>query len=127
MSVVGIGTDIVAVERVAAVLDRHGDRFLARCFPPAERRQLEARQGRALTAAVAGRWAAKEAFLKALGGSIGHVPYHEVAVLNDAEGAPVLSVTGTAAAELAARGGRLLHLTISHEREYAVATVLIER
>jgi holo-[acyl-carrier protein] synthase len=127
LSIVGIGTDIVAVERVATVLARHGDRFLNRCFPSAERRQLEARQGRALTAAVAGRWAAKEAFLKALGGSITHIPYHEVAVLNNADGVPRLVVTGTAAAELSARGGRLLHLTISHEREYAVATVMIER
>ncbi|MDX2474185.1 MAG: holo-ACP synthase [Candidatus Krumholzibacteria bacterium] len=126
MSVRGIGTDIVAVDRVRELLNRHGDRFLARCFQPQERARIQARHGPAREAMVAGRWAAKEAFLKALGGSIAHIPYQDIAVSSAEAGAPLLSVTGLAAEALNTCGGRKLHLTISHERQFAVATVLIE-
>ncbi len=126
MSIVGLGTDIVAVGRMADLLSRHGDRFLNRCFAPAEKLDLSGRHATARAMAVAGRWAAKEAFLKALGGEISHIPYHEIRVRNVAGGAPLLTVTGVAAQGLAACGGHRVHLSLSHERDYAVATVLIE-
>jgi holo-[acyl-carrier protein] synthase len=126
LSIRGIGTDIVAVDRVRELLNRHGDRFLARCFQSQERARIQAKQGPAREAMVAGRWAAKEAFLKALGGSIAHIPYQDIAVSSAEAGAPLLSVTGLAAETLNRCGGRILHLTISHERQFAVATVLIE-
>ncbi len=126
MSVLGLGTDIVAVARLRALLERHGDRFLARCFQEREQAQLRERKGGALAAAVAGHWGAKEAFLKALGGSIAHIPYRDIVVLNDDTGAPRLAVSDEAARTLQERGGRRLHVTISHERDFAVATVLIE-
>ncbi len=79
-----------------------------------------------MAAAVAGRWAAKEAVLKALGGSIAHIPYHSIAVLRTGSGAPRVELVGAAAAALVANGGLQVHLSISHEREFAVATVVIE-
>jgi len=126
LSILGLGTDIVAVARLRDLLDRHGDRFLARCFQEPEQAQLRRRPGATMAASLAGRWAAKEAFLKALGGSISHIPYHDIAVLHEPGGAPHLEVDGEAARALRERGGRHLHLTISHESEFAVATVLIE-
>ncbi len=126
MSILGIGTDIASIERLGEMLERHGERFLARCFQDAERDHFSHKSGHGLAATVAGRWAAKEAFLKALGGTIGHIPYSDVGVTNSADGAPRLVLTGEAATALADRGGQQIHVTISHEREYAVATVLIE-
>jgi len=127
LSIVGIGTDIVAVERVAGLLARHGDRFIARCFRDNERRLFASHAEGDLAAKIAGRWAAKEAFLKALGGRISHIPYRDVSVAAGADGEPVLAVAGKAERALAQRGGARVFLTISHERRYAVATVLIER
>ena len=126
MSILGVGTDIVAVGRMADLLRRHGDRFLARCYGAAERQVIAERAPVARAATAAGRWAAKEAFLKALGGSIAHIPYHDISVVAGPAGAPSLVLTGAAAAAFAACRGRRCHLSISHERDYAVATVLIE-
>jgi len=116
----------VAVDRIRQLLDRHGERFLERCFQQDERERIQGRTGSDQAAMAAGRWAAKEAFLKALGGSIAHIPYQDISVIRQSGGAPQLDVSGLAAEELAQRGGRRLHLSISHERQYAVATVLIE-
>ena len=126
MSVIGIGIDIVAVARLRSLMNRHGDRFLGRCFQAREQEQLRRRQGEAFACAVAGRWAAKEAFLKALGGSIGHIPYHDIAVVSTSAGAPLVELDGVAATVFAANGGQRVQVSISHEREFAVATVVIE-
>ena len=126
MSVRGLGTDIVAVDRMAELMQRHGDRFLQRCFQAQEVEQVHGRREAEQPAMIAGRWAAKEAFLKALGGQIAHIPYRDIAVGQQPGGAPVLEVSGAAKEALAARGGQRVHLSISHERDYAVATVLIE-
>ncbi|MCB1183029.1 holo-ACP synthase [bacterium] len=125
MSVIGLGTDIVAVARMAALLDRHGERFLARCFSPEERERIAAAPPAERPAVAAARWAAKEAFLKALGGPIGHIGYRQVAVGSDLDGAPRLVLDGAAADALGHRGGRHALVSLSHEREYAVATVII--
>jgi phosphopantetheine--protein transferase-like protein len=66
MTVRGLGTDIVSVERIAALAGRHQKRFLDRVFRPQEQEVLQ-RVGRAAMAGLAARWAAKEAFVKALG------------------------------------------------------------
>jgi len=126
LSVLGIGTDIVAVARVSSLLRRHRERFLTRCFQPLECQQFSEMSEQTLAASVAGRWAAKEALLKALGGNIRHIPYGDICVARGSAGEPILSLQGIAAAEFRTRGGGQLHLTISHEREFAVATVLLE-
>lgn len=126
MSVRGIGTDIVAIGRLTRLLERHGDRFLARCFQDAEQNHFSGRLGADLASSVAGRWAAKEAFLKALGGPIAHIPYRDIGVVRNKSGGPELVLAGEALKALGVSNGCRVHLTISHEREFAVATVLIE-
>lgn len=127
MSVSGIGIDIVAVARVEALLRRHGDRFLERCFRPGELRERDAATPEAVFAArVAGRWAVKEAVLKALGGELGAVPYRDVEVGRTPDGAPVVTLHGRAAAALAARGGGRVLASLSHERDQAVGLAVIE-
>ncbi len=125
MSILGIGTDIVSVERIERLLDDHGTRFLKRCFVDSERQAFTG-VGKGLAQSVAGRWAAKEAFLKAVGGPIKHIPYRSIAVVRRANGGPQLIVEAQAADQLLVRGGKSMHLSISHERQYAVATVIIE-
>lgn len=126
MRITGLGTDIVEIARVSDLLAAHGDRFLRRCFTSAERQYFTEQQRGSLAGTVAGRWAAKEAFLKALRGEIRHIPYQQIGVRREASGAPSLELTGQAAVALTQGGGQRVLLSISHERAYAVATVVIE-
>lgn len=131
MSLRGIGIDIVDVARVQGLLDRHGDRFLARCFRPGELMTAADGGARAdLAAHVAGRWAVKEACLKALGAGsgadLGLIPYADIEVTRRPGAAPRVTLHGRAAAALAARGGGRILASLSHERSAAVGLVLIE-
>jgi len=119
LSVLGIGTDIVSVARISKMLDRHGERFLARCYRPGEIIS-------SAPVSVAARWAAKEAFLKALGADVRGIPYRNIEVVKSTHGPVKLVLHGRARDALAAAGGSTIHLTLSHEREFAVATVIIE-
>ncbi len=126
MSVRGIGIDIVAVERVEALLARHGERFLGRCFRDGELGLRSAAEtDRTFAARVAGRWAVKEAVLKALGGDLGGIPYRDVEVGRTSHGAPAVTLHGPAAAALAARGGGHVLVSLSHERDHAVGLAVI--
>lgn len=123
-----MGIDIVDVGRVERLLQRHGDRFLERCFRPGE--ILPDAQGRPrhdLAAHVAGRWALKEACLKALGGHLGGIPYGDIEVARAPGGAPQVVLHGRAAEALATRGGGRVLVSLSHERTAAVGLVVIER
>ena len=127
MSLRGIGIDLVAVGRVELLLQRHGSRFLARCFRPGE--IVAAGDGRPradLAAHVAGRWAVKEACLKALGGDVRGIPYRDVEVRAVPGEGPEVVLHGSAAAALAARGGRRVLASLSHERDLAIGFVVIE-
>ncbi len=116
----------MAIVRIEALLARHGERFFERCFTPAERMGFAAKKSAALAASVAGRWAVKEAFLKAVGGEIASIPYHDISTVRTAGGAPGLVLLGVAAERLNQRGGQSVHVSISHERDYAVGLVIIE-
>ncbi len=122
--IIGIGTDLVAVARIAALWQRHRMRLGRRILAPDELDGL-ARSARPAHY-LAKRFAAKEAFAKALGTGLGGgvFPRH-IAVEHDGAGAPRLALSGQAAALLAARRARC-HLSISDERDYAVAFVVIE-
>jgi len=123
--ILGLGTDIVEVARIASLVDRHGDRFLQRVFRPDELGLARAR-GPAGPAALAARWAAREAFLKALGGDPQGIPYRDVEVRGGGTKPPTLLLHGRAAAALARVGATRIHVALSHERGYAVATVVLE-
>jgi holo-[acyl-carrier protein] synthase len=127
LSVRGVGVDIVAVDRVEQLLLRHGARFLARCFLPGELPPGAGVRSRAdFAAQVAGRWAVKEACLKALGGDVRGIPYRDIEVGRAAGGAPVVTLHGRAAAALAAGGGGRVLASLSHERMAAVGFVVID-
>ncbi|MBX6377103.1 MAG: holo-ACP synthase [Clostridia bacterium] len=100
-------------------------RFLERVFTPAER-AAAARRGRAWSQSLAGRFAAKEAVLKALGTGLRYGKWREVEVVRDVAGRPVLALKGRLAEVAARRGAVRWHLTISHTRHYAVACAVAE-
>jgi len=121
--ILGIGTDIVEIARIARIIDRRGVRFAHRILSVEEIRIFERRADR--VAYLAKRFAAKEAASKALGMGIGEVSWQDFSVINDERGAPVLRLTGRAAELLRARGGRQALLSVSDERDFAMAFVVL--
>jgi holo-[acyl-carrier protein] synthase len=125
-SIVGLGIDIVELERIGGLLERHQDRFVARYCTPAER-SLQERGGYRVER-LGGLFAAKEAVLKALGTGWGEgLGWQQIEVLPDPRGAPKVTLRGPAAERAAALGGRTVHVSISHERRYAAAVAILER
>ena len=123
--IVSIGIDITEVYRMRETIART-PRFAERVFTPAEREYCESK-GVAAAQSYAARFAAKEAFLKALKtGWRGKIKWHDVEVTNDAEGVPSLNVSGEARTILEKMGTPQIHLSISHTSEHAVAQVLLE-
>jgi holo-[acyl-carrier protein] synthase len=93
--IIGLGSDIVDVRRIAGVIERHGDRFLNRIFTAAERRKAESRANVAET--YAKRFAAKEACSKALGTGFRHgVFWRDMGVVNLPSGRPTMKLSGGA-------------------------------
>ncbi len=126
MSVLGLGNDLVAVARIARLLESHPERFLERCFRPDEVALADSRRGDARTAALAARWAAKEACIKALGAGAASVPYRDVEVVRSPDGPVSLRLHGEAARLLERMGGRGTRVSLSHDGGLALATVIIE-
>lgn len=120
---IGLGTDIVEIERIRGMIDRHGDHFLERCFTSAE--IAYAQQHRDAATRFAGRWAAKEAIVKVLGtGFVQGITFHDIEVVRLDSGQPAVRLSG-GAADIARRLGITeVRLTISHAREYATATAI---
>lgn len=120
----GHGIDLVAIDRIRRMLEGHPERFLARCFTPAEQAWADA-GGRLRTERYAGRFAAKEAASKALGTGIsGAIRWTDFEVLPDDAGAPILRLGGAAAERAAHLGiGRLL-ISITHTDGLAMASVI---
>jgi holo-[acyl-carrier protein] synthase len=122
----GVGTDIVEIARVARVLDRYGERFAERILCPPELARFRAH--RTPEAYLAKRFAAKEAFTKALGTGIrAPANWHGVWVVNLRSGQPALEFTAALAALMQERGVGQSHISLSDEREFASATVILER
>ena len=120
--IVGVGIDVCSIDRMRRALERHGDRFFSRICTEAERADLA---GREMATSLAGRFAVKEAFAKALDGARG-VGWHEVQVRRAASGRPILELSGNAALAVERFGGNAWHLSISHDAGVAVAVVIIE-
>jgi len=124
--IVGIGTDIAELARIRTLLEAHPETFPAR-FLTKKERLLLAEHPHGAAGFCAGRWAAKEAAAKAMGCGIGEkCALCDLEILNDVSGAPQLTCSGAAAETAKRLGVTRIHLSISHEREYAVATVLLE-
>lgn len=124
MTIAGIGTDLVEIARLASALERHGERFGDRILGPEER--AEWRQGGCSARFLAKRFAAKEAAAKALGtGFRNGVRFADIQVVHDALGKPYLKFAAVAAARAAALGVLRSELSISDERAYALAFVIL--
>ncbi|HWR10224.1 MAG TPA: holo-ACP synthase [Rectinemataceae bacterium] len=119
----GIGIDIVHVSRIKRWMTIPG--LVERYFHPREIADSESRgAGRALS--LAARFAAKEAFGKALGTGLAAMKLKDIFVRNDRAGRPFILLEGTAAARFAELGGGRIHCSLTHEGENAVAMVMIE-
>jgi holo-[acyl-carrier protein] synthase len=124
--ILSIGIDIAEVYRIRETIART-PRFVERVFTERERSYCDAK-GVAAAQSYAARFAAKEAFLKALKtGWRGKISWHDIEVVVDADGAPSLEVTGEAANIKNERGVSRVHLSISHTTEHAVAQVILEK
>jgi holo-[acyl-carrier protein] synthase len=123
--IVGVGIDLVEVSRMEKGTRRHGGRFLARLFTPAEVAHCDA-LARPFES-YAARFAAKEAFLKALGaGSRDGICWHDMEVAREGRGPPELVLTGRAREVATRRGVAGVFLSLSHTEGHATAVVVLE-
>lgn len=123
MNVVGIGTDIVECLRIAQMIERHGELFINRVYTPDEIRYCQSRKQ--ATQHFAGRWAAKEAILKALGtGWRRGISWRDVEIRNEGGGKPVVALRGGAREQVERLGIGEMLISISHCRSHATAYAL---
>ncbi|MDA8856082.1 holo-ACP synthase [Porticoccaceae bacterium] len=121
---IAIGTDIVEIQRIANVLERKGDKFVQRILTESEIAEYQARGNS--VAFLAKRFAAKEAIAKALGTGIGRgISFQHMIVSNNSEGAPQVELQANAAERLKQLGGSKVLLSLSDEKNYALAFVAI--
>ncbi|WP_114521899.1 holo-ACP synthase [Altererythrobacter sp. ZODW24] len=128
--IIGMGSDLCNIERIAKALDRHGERFEKRSFTEIERAKA-AKRPFTRAGTYAKRFAAKEAFSKAVGtGFYSGVYMKDIGVVNAKSGAPTLALTNGAAkrlAELTPEGHEaVVHLTLTDDHPWAMAHVVIE-
>ena len=125
--IVGIGTDVASIERVGEALARFGERFVNRILTPDERARFHRVNPRAQASHFAKRWAAKEAFSKAIGTGI-HPPFNwqSVGVGRDDHGKPLLIANEKMTAHLKTLGVSRMHLSLTDDAGVAVAFVVLE-
>ncbi|MEW4456063.1 holo-ACP synthase [Bremerella sp. JC817] len=120
MEIIGIGTDIIECLRIAQMIERHGEMFINRVYTQHEIEYCSERK--AATQHYAGRWAAKEAVLKAIGtGWIKGITWRDVEVANLFGGKPIINLSGGALDSARRRGIQEIQISISHCRTHAVA------
>ncbi len=132
MSILAHGIDLVENRRIAALLERHGQRFLQRVFTEAERVKIARfasptakAMGHPAVSHVAGRFAAKEALLKMIGtGWRGRIAWRDMEILNNAAGAPQVTLSGETARIAASLGIGNILLSITHTEHYAAASAI---
>jgi holo-[acyl-carrier protein] synthase len=123
--IVGIGTDIVSVARIEAAIEKHGQAFVERILSESE--LLEYIGSSHKSRFLSKRFAAKEAFAKATGQGLRHpVSLHQISVSHDELGKPIFLLTEDLTEQLLKLGVIRHHLSISDERDIAVAFVVVE-
>ena len=121
--IIGLGLDVTELPRIARMYEKYGDVFLKKLLTPNEQAHVPS----APVPFLAGRFAAKEAAVKALGtGFAQGVGMHDVEILSLASGRPELFLHGEAAAKARAMNVQKTHVSISHERDMAGAVVILE-
>ena len=118
--ILGIGTDILEIERFKQVLDEHGQKFLDKLF--SQKEQEYCKKFADPTARYTVRFCAKEAVVKSLGRGFGkEIAFHDIEILNDASGKPTVLLSPKASNHF---GNPTFHITLSHSKHYATATVI---
>ena len=118
--IIGIGTDITECLRIARMIERHGELFINRVYTPEEINYCQSRKQ--ATQHFAGRWAAKEALLKAIGtGWRRGITWRDMEIRNEPSGRPVVAVRGGAKDVVEQLGVTKLLVSISHCRTHATA------
>ena len=125
MEIIGLGLDATEIARVAATIERYGERFLAKVFTPGE--IAYCRRKRDAASSFAARFAAKEAAMKALGTGFSRGVYWKGIEVVRRSGPPQLQFHGGAAARAAAMGVTGSLVTLTHSRELAIAHVMLVR
>lgn len=121
----GIGTDIVAISRIASALERQGPKFAARILTTTELFLFQ--QNTQPARYLAKRFAAKEAILKALGTGLAQgMRWQDIEISRNELGGPVVSLTGAAQARMHALGGQRMLLSLSDEQDLAIAFASLE-
>jgi holo-[acyl-carrier protein] synthase len=123
--VVGVGTDLIEIARIAQSVDRFGDRFLQRIYTAQEIAYCQRKKSSAES--LAARFAAKEAAAKALGTGISRgVSWLELEVGREPSGKPTLQLSGRAAQRARQLGVATINLSLTHSKEIAMAFVIME-
>ena len=117
-----VGIDIIEIARVADVIARHGDRFLNKIYTPDEIAHCRGR-----VPELAARFAAKEAVMKALGTGVRGVSWKDIEVLPNRRGKPLVFLYGRGAVRAKQIELRGLEISLTHSREFAIASVVGER
>lgn len=127
-----LGTDICSVKRIKETYQKYSERFLDRVLTAREKEYVQSRALKnkalsltSLSEAVAVRFAAKEAVAKALGTGWKGIYWKEVEIINTESGSPQVILSGRAKALLSRLGFSNIEISLSHERDYALATVLL--
>lgn len=113
------GIDIIEIARIDKAISRWRDNFLQRIYTEAELKNYGNR-----TSALAARFAAKEATMKTLGTGGRGVEWRDIEILNDAKGSPFIKLYGKAYAKAKEHGIDNLRISLSHNRDYAIASVI---
>jgi len=121
--ITGIGIDIIEVKRMERWLDKTD--LLNRYFHPQEITLAHSRKNSAAQT-LAARFAAKEAFGKALGTGLAGIELKDIIVINDEKGKPDIKLTGTAENEFEKSGSNKVHISLTHEKNNAVAMIVLE-
>ena len=127
MPIIGHGIDLVEIARIKKMIDSHGQHFLDRCFTPAE--QMYSRnQPKRTIEHLAGRFAVKEAVLKAIGtGWSQGISWVDVEVVNNVDGKPTIRLAGKCSTIAQSVGIDVWHISISHTETHAMASAIGER
>jgi len=123
--IIGCGIDLAKIERIEKIIKKWGDNFTFRIFTPLEREYCEKKKGNKFQS-YAGKFAAKEALLKALGLGLREANWKEIEIKNDELGQPIIHTSGKLKNVASAKGASKYFISISHTKEYAIAQVILE-
>ena len=123
--IIGCGIDLVKIERIEKIIKKWGDNFVLRIFTSLEKEYCEKKKNNKYQS-YAGKFAAKEALLKALGLGLREANWKEIEIKNDELGQPIIDTSGKLKNIASAKGVSKYFISISHSQEYAIAQVILE-